>query len=160
MVWLHYSQFNTLCVFKRSLTQHSTSHQDVKQGLSIPSVVKLGTRDIKKFCDSIQISACLAQTLYNTFLKLGGVKSLLFICGTEQYWLDLNRANNFWLVSKDNNFFIKKKLFDSSWQIKPKSHLPLEFCWQNLESCFLVIAGILIVGYFMCLKQTHKTLFS
>lgn len=62
------------------LTQHSTSHQDVEQSLSIASVVKLGTRGIKELCDSFQISASLVQTLHDDFLKLGRVKPLLLIC--------------------------------------------------------------------------------
>lgn len=61
------------------LTQHSTSHQDVKKCFGIAAVVKLGTRGIKKLSDGVQISASLVQTLYNTFLKLGRIKSLLFI---------------------------------------------------------------------------------
>lgn len=60
-------------------TQHSTSHQDVEKGFSIATVVKLGTRRIKKLRDSFQISASLVQTLYDALLKLARVKSLLFI---------------------------------------------------------------------------------
>lgn len=61
------------------LTQHSTSHQDVKKCFGIAAVVELGTRGIKELSDGVQISASLVQTLYNTFLKLGRIKSLLFI---------------------------------------------------------------------------------
>ena len=62
------------------LTKHSASHQDVKEGLCIPAVVKLGARGIKEFCNSFQIRSSLIQALYDTFLKLSRVKSLLFIC--------------------------------------------------------------------------------
>lgn len=68
------------CLF----TQHSTSHQDIEEGLSIAAVVKLSTRGIKELCDSFQISASLVQTLYDAFLELGGVKPLLFICWGEK----------------------------------------------------------------------------
>lgn len=61
------------------LTQHSTSHQDVKECFGIAAVVKLGTRGIKELSDGFQISASLVQTLYNAFLKLRRIKSLLFI---------------------------------------------------------------------------------
>lgn len=63
------------------LTQHSSSHQDVEERLSIPAVVELGARGIKELCNRFQISASLVQALNNTFLKLSRVKSLLFICG-------------------------------------------------------------------------------
>lgn len=61
------------------LTQHSTSHQDVEKRLCIPTVVKLSTRGIKELRDCFQVSARLVQALYDTFLKLSRVKSLLFI---------------------------------------------------------------------------------
>lgn len=67
-----------------ALTQHSPSHQDVEESLSIPAVVKFGARGIKKLRNRFQISASLVQTLNDTFLKLSRVKSLLFICG-ERY---------------------------------------------------------------------------
>lgn len=67
-------------LFALLLTQHSTSHQDVEEHLSIAAVVKLGTRSIKELRNSFQISASLIQTLYDAFLKLGRVKPLLFIC--------------------------------------------------------------------------------
>lgn len=70
------------------LTKHSTSHQDVEQSLSIASVVKLGARGVKELCDSLQIGSRLVQTLYDTFLKLGRVKPLLFICGKDRYLLE------------------------------------------------------------------------
>lgn len=63
------------------LTQHPASHQDVKECLCIAAVVKLGARGIEELCDRFQISASLIQALYDTFLKLSRVKSLLFICG-------------------------------------------------------------------------------
>lgn len=62
------------------LTQHAAGHQDVKECLCIPAVVKLGARGIKELRDRFQISASLIQALYDTFLKLSRVKSLLFIC--------------------------------------------------------------------------------
>lgn len=62
------------------LTQHPASHQDVKECLCIAAVVKLGARGIEELCDRFQISASLIQALYDTFLKLSRVKSLLFIC--------------------------------------------------------------------------------
>lgn len=73
------------------LTQHPTGHQDVKECLCIPAVVKLGARGIKELRDRFQISASLIQALYDTFLKLSRVKSLLFICGKRMHVLDSER---------------------------------------------------------------------
>lgn len=70
-----------LCISKSRLTQHSPSHQDVEECLSIPAVVKFGARGIKELCNRFQISSSLVQALNDTFLKQRGVKSLLFICG-------------------------------------------------------------------------------
>lgn len=62
-----------------TLTQHAAGHQDVEERLCIPAVVKFGARGIKELCNRLQISASLIQALYDTFLKLSRVKSLLFI---------------------------------------------------------------------------------
>lgn len=62
------------------ITQHPAGHQDVEEGLGIATVVELGTREVEELCDRLQISASLIQTLHDSFLKVGRVKPLLFIC--------------------------------------------------------------------------------
>lgn len=73
-----------MLITPQRLTQHSAGHQDVKQCLCIPAVVKLGARSIEELRDRVQISASLIQALYDTFLKLSRVKSLLFICESRR----------------------------------------------------------------------------
>lgn len=64
---LHYADVNDVNVTRHTprisvrLTQHSASHQDVEECLSIPAVVKLGARGVKEPRNCFQISASVIQ---------------------------------------------------------------------------------------------------